>query len=231
MGKKISTQQKQFTLALIWLVAAIVIAVAFPFWLNLTPPLFTLIFLLVPLIVLLAQKDAGTIGMGPIPLMDLLKWAGINLAALIVVYAIFEPWSGAYAFLLAEATALGTGDPTFIWLTLFDGLGGWAGMVLFSGLITIFAEELFFRGWLQNALRPKVGRLWANVIQAALFTLPQLIVSFIMPNPVMGLVYGLVYAFAAIGMINGWVAAKAGAIWPNLVAATLMNLILSILIL
>ena len=52
-----------------------------------------------------------------------------------------------------------------------------------------------------------------------------------MPTPVMGLVYGLVYAFAATGMINGWVASKAGAIWPNLVAATLMNLILSVLIL
>jgi len=47
----------------------------------------------------------------------------------------------------------------------------------------------------------------------------------------MGLVYGLVYAFGAIGLINGWISMKAGAIWPNLIAAAVMNLILSIVIL
>ena len=225
------TWHKQTTLSFVWLLGAVIVAIGFSVWLGLSIPLFTLIFLVVPLFVLLIHKDTEAIGMSAIPWKKALKWAGVNLAALIVVYAIFEPWSGAYAFLLEEATRAGTGDPTFAWLSHFGGLGGWVGMFLFSGLITIFAEELFFRGWLQNALRPKVGTLWANVIQAALFTLPQLIVVFLMPTPVMGLVYGLVYAFAAIGMINGWVAAKAGAIWPNLVAATVMNLILSILIL
>ena len=223
--------QKQEILAVVWLVGGLALAVAFSLWLKVSIPLFTLIFLLYPLIILVRRKDAAHIGMGQIPWRDFLKWTGINLAALMVVYAIFEPWSGAYAYLLEEATAPGATDPTFAWLTHFDGLAGWTGMFLFSGLISIFAEELFFRGWLQNALRPKAGAVWANVIQAALFTLPQLIVAFLMPTPIMGLVYGLVYAFGAIGMINGWVAAKAGAIWPNLVAAALMNLILSVLIL
>jgi membrane protease YdiL (CAAX protease family) len=223
--------QRQEILAMVWLVGGLALAVAFSLWLKVSIPLFTLIFLLYPLINLIRRKDAAHIGMGQIPWWDFIKWTGINLAALIVVYAIFEPWSGAYAYLLEEATAPGASDPTFAWLTRFDGLAGWAGMFLFSGLISIFAEELFFRGWLQNALRPQMGTLWANVIQAALFTLPQLIVAFLMPTPIMGLVYGLVYAFGAIGIINGWVATKAGAIWPNLVAATLMNLILSVLIL
>lgn len=223
--------QKQEFLALMWLVGAMVLAVAVSLWLNVSIPLFTLIFLVYPLINLVKRRDAAQIGMGQIAWQDFLKWTGINLAALMLVYAIFEPWSGAYAYLLEEATAPGATDPTFAWLTRFDGLAGWAGMFLFSGLISIFAEELFFRGWLQTALRPQMGTLWANVIQAALFTLPQLIVAILMPTPVMGLVYGLVYAFGAIGLINGWVASKAGAIWPNLVAATLMNLILSVLIL
>jgi len=222
---------KQDILALIWLTGGFALAVTVSLWLKVSIPLFTLIFLLYPLITLVKRKDAAYIGMGQIPWRDFIKWTGINLAALIVVYAIFEPWSGTYAYLLEEATAPGATDPTFAWLTRFDNLGGWAGMFMFSGLISIFAEELFFRGWLQNALRPQMGSLWANVIQAALFTLPQLIVAFLMPTPVMGLVYALVYAFGAIGLINGWVATKAGAIWPNLVAATLMNLILSLLIL
>jgi len=208
-----------------------IFALTFSFWFDLSIPIFTVLFLLVPLVSLLVRNDAAHIGMGQIQWRDFIKWTGINLATLIVAYAIFEPWSGAYAFLLEAATAPGATDPTFAWLTRFDGLAGWVGMFLFSGLISILAEELFFRGWLQNVLHPKVGALWANVIQAALFTLPQLIVAFLMPTPIMGLVYGLVYAFAAIGLINGWVATQAGAIWPNVVAATLMNLILSMLIL
>ena len=225
------TWTSQDTLALIWLLAALALAITFPLWLGFNLPIFTLLFLLIPLVRLLLTKDAAKIGMGQIPLKSVLKWAGINLGALILVYAIFEPWSGAYAFLLEEATAPGTTDPTFAWLSLVDGPGGWAGMFLFSALISIFAEELCFRGWLLNLLQPRVGGMCANVIQAAVFTLPQLIVAFIMPSPVMGLVYVLVYAFGAIGMINGWVANKAGAIWPNLIAASLMNLILSLLLL
>ena len=50
-------------------------------------------------------------------------------------------------------------------------------------------------------------------------------------RPVMGLVHALIYTIGAIGMINGWLAVKAGAIWPNLIAASVMNLILSSLIL
>ena len=164
--------QRQGILAVVWLVGGLALAVALSLWLKASIPLFTLIFLLYPLINLVRRKDAAHVGMGQIPWRDFIKWTGINLAALMVVYAIFEPWSGAYAYLLEEVTAPGATDPTFAWLTRFNGLGGWAGMVLFSGLISIFAEELFFRGWLQNALRPRVGGLWANVIQAALFTLP-----------------------------------------------------------
>lgn len=229
--KKEGKWRKQETIALIWLVFAIIFAVSFSLWQDLSIPLFTILFLLPPLINLLVKKDARRIGMGSIPLGKFLKWAGINLAALILVYAIFEPWSGAYAFLLEEATGSGSTDPTFYWLKEFSGIGGWIGMLLFSGFVSIFAEEICFRGWLQNIFRPKTGSFWANVIQAMVFTLPQLIVAFIMPSPIMGIVYGLVYAFGAIGMINGWVASQAGAIWPNLAAASIMNLILSVLIL
>ncbi len=222
---------KQETFALIWLLGAGIIAVGYSLWQDLNLPIFTLLFLALPLINLLIRKDARRIGMGNIGWKQVLKWAGINLAALIVIYAVFEPWSGAYRFLLQEATGPNTTDPTFAWLTIFGGFEGWLGMFLFSGLVSIFAEELCFRGWLLRTLTPKTGPLWANLIQAALFTLPQLVVAFLMPKPLMGIVYGLVYSFGAIGLINGWVSHKAGAIWPNLIAATVMNLILALILL
>ncbi len=228
MEKKWSGQE---TFALIWLILAVAAAIIFSFWQTISLPVFTLVFLLIPLIVLLIRKDASKIGLGKVSRSQILKWAAINLGLLILIYAIFEPWSGAYAFLLDKATKASATDPTFTWLKMSNGVGGWVGMFLFSGLVTIFAEELFFRGWLLNLLKPKVGGFWANVIQAALFTLPQLVLALMMPMPIMGIVYGLVYAFGAIGMINGWAALQTGAIWPNLIAATLMNVILSLIIL
>lgn len=222
---------KQETFALVWLLAAAAAAIGFSLWQGESLPLFTLLFLLLPLNNLLVRKDARRIGMGEVRWTQVIKWAGINLAALILVFAIFEPWSGAYRFLLQEATGPKAADPTFAWLKVLTGLGGWLGIFLFSGLVSIFAEELCFRGWLLRALTPKLGAVWANLIQAALFTLPQLVVAFLMPEPLMGIVYGLVYAFGAIGLINGWVSHKAGAIWPNLIAATMMNLILAIILL
>jgi membrane protease YdiL (CAAX protease family) len=221
----------QETFAAIWLIGAMILAILIPLWQDLSLPIFTILFLALPLIQLLRHKNAKRIGMGNIESGKILKWASINLVALIVVYLIFEPWSGAYAFLLEQATTINSTDPTFAWLRLLEGPAGWAGMFLFSGLISIFAEELCFRGYILNTLKPKVGHFWANVIQAAIFTLPQLVVAFMMPSLTMGLVYGMVYAFGAIGLINGWVSMKAGAIWPNLIAASVMNLILSIVIL
>jgi membrane protease YdiL (CAAX protease family) len=228
MEKKWTGQE---TFALIWLILAIAAAIIFSFWQAISLPVFTLLFLLIPLIVLLIRKNASKIGMGKVSSSQIFKWTAINLGALILIYAIFEPWSGAYTFLLDEATKANATDPTFTWLKMFAGVGGWLGMFLFSGVVTIFAEELFFRGWMLNLLKPKVGGLWANVIQAALFTLPQLVLALMMPTPIMGIVYGLIYAFGAIGMINGWAALQTGAIWPNLIAATVMNFILSLIIL
>ena len=221
----------QETFAAIWLITALILSILIPIWQGLSLPIFTFLFLTLPLVNLFRHKKAQKIGMGKIELGNILKWTAINLGALILIYAIFEPWSGAYRFLLAEATSSGSTDPTFFWLRIFTGPAGWLGMFLFSGLITIFAEELCFRGWLLRILRPRFGAFWANVIQAVIFTLPQLVVVFLMPTLTMGLVYGLVYSFGAIGMLNGWVSMKSGAIWPNLIAASVMNLILSILIL
>ncbi len=219
------------TLALIWILAALTMAVIFSIWQSLNLPIFTLLFLILPLISLVRHKEASKIGLKPISVGSFLKWTAVNLGGLGLMYVIFESWSGAYAFLLKEATAPGAADPTFIWLSRLDGAAGWIGLLLFSGLITIFAEELCFRGWVQFRLMEKIKPIWANLIQAALFTLPQLIAAAMMPDPVQGIVYGLVYAFGAIGLFNGWIAQQAGAIWPNLAAATLMNLILSLIIL
>jgi membrane protease YdiL (CAAX protease family) len=102
-------------------------------------------------------------------------------------------------------------------------------MLVYSGLVTLFGEELFFRGWLLQLLQKRWGARWAVVIQATLFTIPNLIASFVLP-PLQGNLYALVYTWLGIGIIGGWAASRTGSIWPSLFSAALFNLVLVALI-
>lgn len=87
---KCKTWTSQETLALIWLLAASAIAIIYPIWQDLILPIFTLLFLTIPLVNLIINKDADRIGMGKIKFIELLKWVSINLGALILIYAILS---------------------------------------------------------------------------------------------------------------------------------------------
>jgi membrane protease YdiL (CAAX protease family) len=102
-------------------------------------------------------------------------------------------------------------------------------MFLYSGLITLFGEELFFRGWLLQLLHKRWGTVWAIVVQALLFVIPNMLVAFVLPS-LQGILYLLVYTWLAIGLIGGWAASRTGSIWPSLISATVCNLVLVALI-
>jgi len=76
-----------------------------------------------------------------------------------------------FAFYTPIALALG------LWLGFLHLHGGWPGplKILFAWVFTFFfiavPEELFFRGWLQNLLERRVGRLAALLITSVLFGL------------------------------------------------------------
>ena len=108
-------------------------------------------------------------------------------------------------------------------------LAGWLMMFLFSGLVTIFAEELFFRGWLLQLLQRRWSRWPAILLQALLFALLQAIPAFFL-SPVQALVWIAAYSFLGVGLINGWAASRTNSIWPGLIAATFMNLIATMLV-
>jgi len=100
-----------------------------------------------------------------------------------------------------------------------------AAMAVYSGLVTLFGEELFFRGWLLQALRSRTRTAWAIILQAILFAIPNTLVAFALPLPE-GILYVVVYAWLTIGIVGGWAAARTGSIWPSLVTATVGNLVL-----
>lgn len=213
------------TLALVWILAAMLLSVTVALLLHGVFPLFTLLWLAPPLYTLLRNKDAGRLGLRSISWATFVRISLLTLAGYGLLMALFEPWSHTYRMLVSAALSESSPDTTFGWLAWFPGPAGWAGMLFYSGLVTLFAEELFFHGWLLQSLLKVMRPARAVVLQAALQALPNLLAAFFLP-PLQGWLYALVYAFLEIGIIGGWAAARTGSIWPSLVAATLTNFVL-----
>jgi membrane protease YdiL (CAAX protease family) len=192
-------------------------------------PVFTVIWIAVPLIAVIRRKDASSVGFRKVPLREYIKVTLINFGILLVLMAAFEPWSHTYRTLVEMAAGSSTPDSTFAWLKASGGIKGRTGMLLFSAFVTMFGEELFFRGWLLQLLQRKISKKPALLIQAVLFTIPNLMASFMMPA-LQGVLYAVVYTWLAISITGGWAASRTRSIWPSLTAAVLCNFILTLFI-
>jgi membrane protease YdiL (CAAX protease family) len=210
------------TLFVLWTVAALAVLYPVSAHLEASFPIFTVVWLAIPLLAVLLGRDARRVGFRAAG-RKLWPVALLNLGLVLLVMLLFEPWSDAYGTLVRAALE---SDPTFAWLTRYDGPAGWLLMWLFSALVTIFAEELFFRGWLLQWLLRRTNRWAAILLQAALFSLPQALPALIL-SPLQGAVWVGAYAFLAVGVINGWAAARTNSIWPGVIAAPLMNVVVT----
>jgi membrane protease YdiL (CAAX protease family) len=192
-------------------------------------PIFTVIWIIVPLMAVWRTKDASRIGFRAVPWRPFIQITAINLGGLLALMLIFEPWSHTYQKLLTLVLTSQAPDATFAWLLRYPRIPALGAMTLYSGLVTLFGEELFFRGWLLQLLKKRVGTVWAVILQALLFVIPNLFVAFALPA-LQGWLYGLIYTWSGIGILGGWAAARTGSIWPSLISATLCNLVLVALI-
>jgi membrane protease YdiL (CAAX protease family) len=213
----------------IWSILALASLLPVTFLLHSSFPIFTVLWILIPLIVVFIKKDASRVGFISVSWRELVQVIALNLGGLFVVMLAFEPWSHTYQKLLSAALSGQSPDATFAWLLRFQRMPALAYMFLFSGLVTLFGEELFFRGWLLQLLHKRWGKAWAIIIQACLFVIPNLLVAFVLPS-LQGILYVLVYTWLAIGIIGGWAASRTSSIWPSLVSATICNLVLVALI-
>ena len=93
----------------------------------------------------------------------------------------------------------------------FVGLGMGFQTVLLAliyGVInTGFCEELLFRGLIAGSLARRLGILWGNLLQAAIFTAPHLLLLSIMPE--LKVMMALVFPFA---LLSGWLRIRSGSI-------------------
>lgn len=213
--------KKLLILAVVWILSALIGAVLAAQFLHSALPYFTLIWLIIPLIAVLRSRDPNRIGIRRISWKDFLGVTLVTLGALLVITFIFEPWSHVGRLLYNLAFSSPTPDATFQWLKRFEGAPGWIAMVVYSGLVTVFAEELFFRGWLLQWLLQRFHPIWPILVQATVFTsLVNLIVALFMPT-IQAIIYLLVYSWLAVGVVNGWAATRTRSIWPGLITSTL----------
>lgn len=216
------------TAALVWVLLALLSLFPLAYWLDAALPLFTFLWLGFPLVVLLKTRCADRVGMRTIPWRMFARYGLANIAVLSLLMALFEPWSHTYGALLNQVFISDRPDLTFVWLSRFPGLWGMVGMFFFSGLVTLFGEELFFRGWLLQTLLKRMRPVWAIGLQALLFSIPQAIAALFLP-PLQGVLYFVVYAWLSIGVTGGYFAWRTNSIWPGLAAAAWMNLVLTLL--
>ncbi|MEN4011412.1 MAG: CPBP family intramembrane glutamic endopeptidase [Chloroflexota bacterium] len=215
--------------AAVWILLGLLSLIPLTAWLDVSLPLFTFVWLAIPLFALLKTGRAATIGILQIPWSQFAKNGTINFALLMLVMALFEPWSHTYQSLLNMVFSSSHADLTFVWVTRYPGALGLASMFVFSGAVTLFGEELFFRGWLLQKLLKRMRPVLAIGLQALLFSIPQAIAALFL-KPIQSVLYVIVYSWLAIGVIGGWSAWRTNSIWPGLASATLMNLILTMLL-
>ena len=214
----------------IWALLALLILLPVTILLKGSFPIFTGLWIIVPLIAVWRTKNVSLVGFRTVPWRQLIQVTAINLGGLLAIMLVFEPWSHTYQKLLVLVLSSQAPDTTFAWLLRFPKIPALGAMTLYSGLVTLFGEELFFRGWLLQLLQKRLGTIWAVVLQALLFSVPNLLVAFALPL-LQGSLYILIYTWLGIGMLGGWAASRTRSIWPSLVSATLCNLVLVILIL
>jgi membrane protease YdiL (CAAX protease family) len=210
---------------IVWSLLALAALLPVTFLLDGSFPLFTVIWILVPLVAVVRSKDASQVGFRAIQGREFLRITGINLAGILAIMLLVEPWLHTYRLLLEAVLSSQSPDTTFAWLLRMPRLPALAGMLLYSGLVTLYGEELFFRGWLLQLLLRRMRASWAISIQAMLFVIPNLLVTFVLP-PLQGILYAVVYTFLGIGVIGGWAAWRTQSIWPSFFAATVANLAL-----
>jgi membrane protease YdiL (CAAX protease family) len=213
----------------VWTILALAVLLPVTFWLKGSFPLFTVVWLVPPIVEVLVMRDTGRVGFISISTGQFIRTTALVLGLELLAVALVEPWSHTYQILLQKAVVVSSLDTTFAWLVRFPGFAGLAGMFFYSGAVTLFGEELFFRGWLLQLFQRRLSPLWSILLQAVLFTLPQAIASILLP-PLQGILYAVVYSFAITGLIGGWAASRTHSIWPSLTAATLLNLILCIIL-
>jgi membrane protease YdiL (CAAX protease family) len=210
---------------ILWMTSAFITLVLVFILKEVDFPLFSMIWLIVSILISINQG---------IKILTFEKNKTFNTVKATVVFlvlswlliAIIELLTSSYGMLFELIESTGSKDISFSWLSTRSEGRDYLYFFLFTFFVTIFAEEAFFRGYLLKTLEEKYNKNLANILQAILFSLPQIIVAFMMPT-LEGVTFVVMYSFIIYGLMSGYFAQKTGNIWPGLIVATVNNFILT----
>lgn len=185
-------------------------------------PVFTLVWLALAFLVVLLSRDAKFVGFSGMKFSEFLLVFFINLLLLSLVYIVLEPLSGTFREVINNIRRETLLYPSYYLMNQFSGLNGLFAYFLCNIFIIIFAEELFFRGFLIQYAELKLNKFWGVLIQSFLFLFFILILDIRLP-PVQNYIFLVGYTFLGRGIIGGWAAARTDSIWPSLITVSVVH--------
>ncbi len=95
-----------------------------------------------------------------------------------------------------------------------------ASSFTYGFLATGFPEELLFRGLIAGALFRRSAFWKANLMQSLVFTIPHLLILFVVPR-----LWPLVVCLPmGLGLASGWLRRTSGSIWPGVILHAVPNI-------
>lgn len=208
----------------IWILFAFVLTTLGFLILESDFPLFIYINLILSFIIINKINDVNQFSSNWLSINNFIKYSFMNLFGILVIYFIFEPWSHTYQKLLTASLENGV-DVTFGWIQKYNNSFGFLLIFLFSLFVSIFSEELMFRGVLEGYLFQKTTPIKGIIIQALIFSIPQCLILIVLPLA-NGLLYIIFYNFIAIGLLNGLIVYKSHSIFPSILSASIANILM-----
>ncbi len=205
----------------IWIIAALAVLFYLSNLYGTEIPHFTLIWLVLPFLAVLLSGKTKYVGFETVKFSDFFLTLLLTMIFMGLVFVILEPLSGTYKLIINQNLSTRPISPSFYWLNQARDYSAVLGFTITNLLIIIFAEELFFRGFLIHYIGLKLNDFWGVLISAFLFLLFIVILNYNLP-PVQNYIYLVGYTFFARGIIGGWSVARTKTIWPSLITSTLV---------
>jgi len=185
-------------------------------------PVFTLVWLALAFLAVLFARDAKYVGFSGVKFSEFFLVLFLNLLLFSILYIILEPLSGTFREVINNIRRETILYPSYYVMNQFSGLKGLLAYFSCNFFIIIFAEELFFRGFLIQYADLKLSKFWGVLIQAFLFLIFILILDINLP-PVQNYIFLVGYTFLGRGIIGGWAAARTNSIWPSLITVSIVH--------
>ncbi len=206
-----------------WLVAAAVAAVVVPVVIGASLPVLTLILLGIAALVLRRTGTPAALGLVRVPVGEFVQITVVATVAMTLLFGAAEVMTHPYRELLQLVGDESAPDSTFAWVIEYGRGWGLLGFAVYGALVTIFAEEIVFRGALMTWLRRRgqwVAVGGTTVAFAALQALPAALLP-------LGAAIGflVIDAVLAVGVVGGLAAWRTGSILPVLIAITVANVV------